>query len=60
MMAGVSVFSSVVPTPLVGLGDDGVVVFATLFGFARVAELGVNGAGVISAGAAAAVLSKQA
>jgi hypothetical protein len=60
MMAGKFVFSSVVPASVAGLADNGAVVLATLFGFALVAGLGVNGAGVISSGVTAAVLSKQA
>jgi hypothetical protein len=68
MMIGEFVFSSIGSTPVAGLADDdGAIVLATFFGFARVADelvvvagLGVNGAGVISSGVAAAVLSKQA
>src|SRR5215475_6138338 len=42
-----------------GLAGNGVTAFATFLGFAG-AGIGVNGAGVISSGVAAAVLSKQA
>jgi len=63
-MIGESVFSSTGAASVDGLAGDGAVVLAIFFGFARLANglfaaagRGVNGAGVISCGVAAAVLS---
>src|SRR5215475_2141362 len=58
-MLGKLSFSSSGLVSFAGLASDGVTAFASFLGFAG-AGIGVNGAGVISSGVTAALLSKQA